>query len=272
MELRKKSAFLFLLFSLILASAIDSHASFFNWGSCLRWRITGICRIVCHNFGCHVWVRVNHWRPDQVSETVNIPGDSIWGESFPGIMAALFGAIGGSLPPQAVGGVSGMGGGGVRTATGPIMNEKFYESHVFGVPWELMVLEQPFLAQWGCSGGVAGLFYVSEPDPFWHNDSRDPAFLAQSSMIGIWGPLYPRQGRAFHGSDVVASALLSYRAMDLSAGVAGKEIQLGYPTDTGCMTPGTDPRLWDYNRGKPGTGGKYLWVYWTPVTCCIQVS
>ena len=70
-----------------------------------------------------------------------------------------------------------MGGGGVRTATGPIMNEKFYESHVFGVPWELMVLEQPFLAQWGCSGGVAGLFYVSEPDPLWHNDFRDP---------GIW--------------------------------------------------------------------------------------
>ena len=69
--------------------------------------------------------------------------------------------------------------------------------------------------------------------------SRDPGFDAQSSMIGLWGPLYPRQGRAFHGSDVVASALLSYRAMDLSAGVDGKEIQLGYPTQTGCMTPGT---------------------------------
>src|SRR6266545_1254579 len=102
MELRKLSGFLFLLFSLILASAIDSHASFFNWGSCLRWRITGICRIVCHNFGCHVWVRVRHWRPDEVSETVNIPGDSIWGESFPGVMASLFDALGGSVPSQAV--------------------------------------------------------------------------------------------------------------------------------------------------------------------------
>ena len=91
-------------------------------------------------------------------------------------------------------------------------------------------------------------------------------------MVGIWGPLYPRQGRAFHGSDVVASALLSYRAMDLTAGVDSKEIQLGYPTQTSCMTPGFDPQSWDYNRGKPGTGGKYLWVYWTPVTCCIQVS
>ena len=91
-------------------------------------------------------------------------------------------------------------------------------------------------------------------------------------MVGIWGPLYPRQGRAFHGSDVVASALLSYRAMDLTAGVDSKEIQLGHPTQTSCMTPGVDPQSWDYNRGKPGTGGKYLWVYWKPVTCCIQIS
>ncbi|MFB3121474.1 MAG: hypothetical protein ACE10H_04690, partial [Candidatus Binatia bacterium] len=44
--------------------------SFFNWGSCLRWRITGICRIVCHRGHCHVWVRVRHWRPDEVAETV----------------------------------------------------------------------------------------------------------------------------------------------------------------------------------------------------------
>ena len=134
------------------------------------------------------------------------------------------------------------GGGGVRTASGPIMNEKFYESHVFGVPWEVMVVDQPFLARWGCEGGGAGLFYVSEPDPLWHNDFRDQGSAAQSSMVGIWGPLYPRQGRAFHGSDVVASALLSYRAMDLTAGVDGKEIQLGYPTQTSCMTPGADPQ------------------------------
>jgi hypothetical protein len=266
MELRKISSFLFLLFWLVLGSAIDSHASFFNWGSCLRWRITGICRIVCVGGSCHVWVRVRHWRPDEVSETVNIPGDSIWAESFPGIVGSIFGGA----DSQFVSALSG-GGGGVRTASGPIMNEKFYESHVFGVLWEVMVVEQPFLARWGCEGGGAA-FYASEPDPLWHNDFRDQGADAQSSMVGIWGPLYPRQGRAFHGSDVVASALLSYRAMDLTAGVDSKEIQLGHPTQTSCMTPGTDPQSWDYNRGKPGTGGKYLWVYWTPVTCCIQIS
>jgi hypothetical protein len=173
---------------------------------------------------------------------------------------------------QIVSALSGSGGGGVRTASGPIMNEKFYESHVFGVPWEVMVVDQPFLSQWGCQGGAAGLIYASEPDPLWHNDLRDLGTNAQSSMVGIWGPLYPRQGRAFHGSDVVASALLSYRAMDLTAGVDSKEIQLGHPTQTSCMTPGTDPQSWDYNRGKPETGGKYLWVFWTPVTCCIQIS
>ncbi len=271
MEIRKFAVSLTILFCLVLGSVANSDASFFNWGSCLRWRITGICRIVCSPSGCHVWVRVRHWRPDEVSETVNIPGDSIWGKSFPGVIASLFGAIGGSVPSQAVIGLSGTGGGGVRTATGPIMNEKFYESHVFGVPWEVMVLEQPFLARWGCEGGGTA-FYASEPDPLWHNDLRDLDTDAQSSMVGIWGPLYPRQGRAFHGSDVVASALLSYRAMDLTAEVSGKQIQLGYPTQTGCMTPGTDPQLWDHNRGKPGTGGRYLWAYWKPVTCCILLN
>ena len=257
----------FLLFVSLGLSVTQSAASFFNWGSCLRWRITGICRIDCGPNGCRVWVRVRHWRPDEISETVNIPGDSIWAES----PQALFSSSLNNLTTPLVSALS-TGGGGVRTASGPIMNEKFYESHVFGVPWELMVFEQPFLSRWGCRGGSAGLHYASEPDPLWHNDFRDQGFKAQASMIGIWGPLYPRQGRAFHGSDVVASALLSYRALNLTAGTEDKQIQLGSPTHTGCMTPGLDPQTWDYNRGKPGSGGKYLWVYWKPVTCCIRIN
>ena len=154
MELKKFLAFLSVVssFCLGIASAIDSHASFFNWGSCLRWRITGICRIVCHNFGCHVWVRVRHWRPDEVSETVNIPGDSIWAESFPGILGSIFGGA----DSQIVSGLSGNGGGGVRTATGPIMNEKFYESHVFGVPWEVMVRRPALSCPMGLSRRRSG--------------------------------------------------------------------------------------------------------------------
>ncbi len=169
MELKKFLVSLSIVSSLCLAIPVDSHASFFNWGSCLRWRITGICRIVCIGNSCHVWVTVRHWRPDEVSETVNVPGDSIWGQSFPGILGSIFGAA----DSQFGTGPFGSGGGGVRSATGPIMNEKFYESHVFGVPWEVMVVDQPFLARFGCSGGGAGLLYASEPDPLWHNDFRE---------------------------------------------------------------------------------------------------
>ena len=64
MEIRKVIRFLNCRF--VFGSGycrIDSHASFFNWGSCLRWRITGICRIVCVGNSCHVWVTVRHWRP-----------------------------------------------------------------------------------------------------------------------------------------------------------------------------------------------------------------
>src|SRR5215467_10172051 len=109
---RKFFVSLLVFFSLILGSVFDSHASFFNWGSCLRWMITGICRIVCTGYTCHVWVRVSHWRPDEVSEAVNIPCDTIWGESFPGLIGSIFGADG-STPSQAVTGLSGIGGGGV---------------------------------------------------------------------------------------------------------------------------------------------------------------
>jgi hypothetical protein len=86
--------------------------------------------------------------------------------------------------------VSGIGGGGVRTATAPIMNEKFYESHVFGVAWAVMVAEQPFLARWGCEGGGTA-FYASESDPPWHNDFRDPDTDPQSSMIECGGRFIP---------------------------------------------------------------------------------
>ena len=271
MALKRVVVVLALFLSLVVETVGIAEESFFNWGSCLRWRITGICRIVCHRGHCHVWVRVRHWRPDEVAETVNVPGDTIWGQSFPGITASILGVPSGSGPSQAVNTPSSMGGGGVRTATGPLIDEKFFESHVFGVPWSMMVTEQPFLNRWGCRGGKAGLIYASEQDSLWHNDQRDRGRDARSSMVGNWGPLYPRQGRAFHGSDVVASALLSCRAMDLTAGIGGKQIQLGYPTKTACMNPGADPRGWDYNRGRPGTGGKYLWVYWKPVSCCIQV-
>src|SRR5262249_48327846 len=93
MEVKKLSVSLIVFFSLILAIPFDSDASFFNWGSCLRWRITGICRIVCTGGSCHVWVTVRHWRPEEVSETVNIPGDSICGERFAGLMASLCDAV-----------------------------------------------------------------------------------------------------------------------------------------------------------------------------------
>ena len=94
MEMRKLSVSLSILFvSVFWQCPLTLTPPSFNWGSCLRWRITGICRIVCVGNSCHVWVTVRHWRPDEVSETVNIPGDSIWGESFPGIIGSIFDAV-----------------------------------------------------------------------------------------------------------------------------------------------------------------------------------
>lgn len=475
----KRIAGVFLLAALLPYGAPSSaYGSFFNWGSCFRWRIVGVCKIVCvPHHGCHVWVWIKHWRPDEVAETINSPGDTIWGKSDSQFADLLFGALsgtsglgfapdlGGSLGTIAanlgdtlsssvvlsmagmnldslqgvvegsanaaiasltgavagevqqalasalgsgavadaiasavtqaavsaisggdlksavlnglqsglsgavLGGIkqgtvkavtalplgqgeigsnavigavksqvqgsvanqvvalvnnavtqsvasgvsgatadalsnagveasaealeeassavsqvvasslsekiagpisgslsaplgdavvksltsqgteaqalfsdlmekAGAGGGGVRTATGANLNEKFFEAHVFGVPWGAMVKDNPFLAAWGCKGGGSGLLYASEKDPLWRSGQRDQEMDAQGSLVGVWGPLYPRQGRVFHASEIVASALDSYRAMELSAGTGGKEIQMGYPSKTSCMMPG----------------------------------
>ena len=68
MALKRVVVVLALFLSLVVERVGIAEESFFNWGSCLRWRITGICRIVCHRGHCHVWVRVRHWRPDEVAD------------------------------------------------------------------------------------------------------------------------------------------------------------------------------------------------------------
>lgn len=106
------------------------------------------------------------------------------------------------------------------------------------------------------------------------------SLLGEDACVGTWGPLYPRQMRTLGPSQITASALAAYRAMSNSAkvfktmpylfGLAGK-MQLGAPQMSKCFHPGASPLTWQMNQ-RASTSGKYAWVYWAPVTCCVSFS
>lgn len=106
------------------------------------------------------------------------------------------------------------------------------------------------------------------------------SILGDDACVGTWGPLYPRQMRSLGPSQITASALAAYRAMSNAAKVfdtmhyalnlAGK-MQMGYPEMSTCFHPGESPMLWQ-NKLHASKDGKYAWVYWVPVTCCISFS
>ncbi|MFQ5945746.1 MAG: TraU family protein, partial [Anaerolineae bacterium] len=103
--------------------------------------------------------------------------------------------------------------------------------------------------------------------------------------IGTWGTLYPRSGWGVGGSDPVTSALICYRAIDVAANASpahvvlrpsgvpastSDKINLGFPKVSRCLRPGTPHLTWEHGTGSPI--GQYLWVYWTPKSCCVKPS
>lgn len=104
------------------------------------------------------------------------------------------------------------------------------------------------------------------------------SLLGEDACVGTWGPLYPRQMRTLGPSQITASALNAYRAMSNSAkvfqtmpymfGMLGR-MQLGYPQMSTCFRPGASPLTWQ-TKQKASKDGKYAWVWWVPVTCCVS--
>ncbi|MBU0549393.1 MAG: TraU family protein, partial [Candidatus Omnitrophica bacterium] len=182
-------------------------------------------------------------------------------------------------------------------------NTRFAEVHVYSFPFSVNTAAFiPCASLSSITLPFPTIHYISELDSIeWRLgifEALHPKSLLAASLgpicsvvspitpglcMGYWGPLYPRRGYFIHGSEVVASASLSYRAVSISSleGFFGHvvlmplvwspserdKLQLLYPLPSGCIKIGQNPATWEF--AKTSFTGKYVWVYWRHRECCL---
>jgi hypothetical protein len=257
-----------------------------DW-ACVNFTAIGVCR---RNTPPYVGVKVRYWQPVLMVETVKHSGQSGIVE-YRTLVESLTGMAAGK---QGWAGASGQG-----DTTALQMNEV----HVFGFPFTdafSAAIEAP------CEGPPdfgGTLSYLSEQDASeWRTacseknnplsritETKGPLCERFGSMlpglcVGTWGALYPRTGFVTHASEVVASAMTAFRAVDVASlkpqtprrvispilfwpDIRYDRMQLVSPVKGRCMAIGENPLFWE--KGKRSKDGRYVWVYWRKKECCL---
>lgn len=236
-------------------------------------------------------IEIVHWRPELIVETVKMPGDSLLpviGEAVGGMSRNALRAITGAVVTSG-------------SSTMPRSNYQFSEAHVYDYPFKNWLTA--FLPLW-CEGDIADfgsagfIKYLSETDALeWRFGVLETAAHPEIALnvsclmpvrnplcMGYWGPIYPRTGGLVHQSEVVGSAANAFRAVS-NTSLFGRnnhrvritpiwwrpstddKLQMFYPKVTGCISIGENPVAWE--GGKTSPSGKYLWLYWRQVSCCL---
>lgn len=236
-----------------------------NWASCLDFQTQGPCvNPVTREPG----LRVSYRLPHLLLDTVKIPGDSTIDE--------LRVPFSGLLVP----------GGGALGNTGE-WHLQYSESHVVEWPMrEAMALQAlPIPSRLWCVdqmqyGGLQPHFLSEFDALMWRANALPEEVFPWS--IGVWAPLAPRTGHCIHYSPSVASGVVGFRGTHI-ASLPGlhlilaplwfplipfdDKMQLAVPQVRECIDIGQHPLSWDHGVG--AHDGKYLWVYWHRVSCCI---
>jgi len=257
-----------------------------DW-SCVNFSVTGACR---RNTPPYVGVKVRYWQPVLMVETVKRSGESGIIEYRP-VVASLAGRV---IHKNEGAGASS------QADTGSL---QMNEAHVFGFPLSdafSLAVEAP------CEGMPdlgAAVSYLSEQDHAeWRtacSEKKGPlvkmaekrgslcaryGLMLPSLCVGTWGALYPRTGFSVHASEVAASALAAFRAVDVASlkpqsprrvispilfwpSVRHDRMQLVSPVAGRCIPIGENPRLWE--GGERSRDGRYVWVYWRRKECCL---
>ena len=113
--------------------------------------------------------------------------------------------------------------------------------------------------------------YASEPICFGTTTSKIKSSMRDGPWSGFGDRfIQDREGRFTVATWSLCAPVLSGHGFNRWG---GQQRDSARPSDTDELhDSGIGPAELEHNKGKPGSGGKYLWVYWTPVTCCIQVS
>jgi len=263
--------------------------------SCVSFEIVGIC--FDPGPPPRIGIKIRMWRPELIVETVKRPGDSVMpiiGDTVNKMCAEALKSVTKVLPTS-----------GSTTSYGPQSNLQFNEVHVYDYPFKNW-LAGYFFGLWCYApveaiGSQAFFRYLTELDFLeWRFGGietivRAPWIIANiicsapvpgtgSICMGRWGAIYPRVGAFPHQSEVVGSAADSFRAVSNTSLLdlnfhhirisplwwrpsTADKLQMIYPTPSGCIHIGEIPLLWE--TAKTSITGKYLWLYWRHVDCCI---
>ncbi|MFH0753238.1 MAG: TraU family protein [Candidatus Omnitrophota bacterium] len=278
-----------ILFSTVSGWAAESAvtlASKVDLG-CVNVKPVGVCRRASPPY---VGVKMRFWQPVLLVETTRKSGESGINEYAPLVS---------SLSQLAQNKGMNFGTSSQSDTTALQANE----AHVFGFPFTdalSSALEAPCEGAPDFGGVVS---YLSELDADeWRRarmEKNNPlavitlrsgalcdrfGVLMPGLCVGSWGALYPRTGYSVNVSEVVASALTVFRAVDIASfisltphrvlapltfmpSVRDDKMQMVSPKAGRCMSVGENPILWD--REDRSSDGRYVWVYWRKKECCL---
>ncbi len=268
--------------------------------ACVQFETIGVCR---RNTPPFVGIKVRYWQPVLLVETLPRSGETGILE-FKGLVTSLGGVsvVRAALSAGAQGGCPGdiVAGGGAQADTSSL---RMNEAHVFGFPFSdalSAAIEAPCEGPPDFAGTVS---YLSEMDArewrMGEMERHEPMAVMTQRLapmcdrfgaalpglcMGNWGSVYPRTGFSVHASEVVASAMAAFRAVDAASfkpqiprrvimpvlfwpSVRYDRMQLVSPVTRPCMSIGRDPGLWDY--GARSMNGRYVWIYWRKKECCL---
>jgi hypothetical protein len=242
-----------------------------NWADCLRFSIDGPCVN-----GLQPGLQVSYNLPHLLLDIVKIPGDSDITDAPVFIPPGLQGPAGELLLP----------GGGALGNIGE-WNLQYEEDHIIQYPLQLAIalhvipIPPEFLCWEEMQFGFVPLVvhHLSEFDwPAWRLLVKE----AGGGRLSVWATLYPRCGFVIHHSPSVASAVFGVRGVHISANpgihvsvaplwfspsIPGDLVQQADPHVSRCIDIGENPLAWDHNM--VALNGKYVWIYWHRIACCI---
>lgn len=245
---------------------VDIIVSLTNWASCMDFQIVGPC---VDPITLTPGIIVSYRLPHLLLDTVKIPGDSTIDEL--------------RTAPQLQGLIAG---GGALGNLGE-WNLQYSESHTVEWPMQIAMQMQalPIPPELWCLdqmqyGNGLVINFLSELDaPNWRANALPEGF---GGWLGVWAPIEPRTGWCIHHSPSVASAVFGFRGAHIAwipkihvvlkplwfaLALGDDRMQLAVPKVRECIQIGQNPLTWDHGVG--ALDGKYLWVYWHRVSCCV---
>lgn len=292
----KQCRVLFVIFFLFLgklcvvadveASSIAKHIAQTDW-SCVDFKVIGACH---RKTPPYVGVKVRYRQPVLFVETIKNAGDTAIDELKPVLKSVLKKTTKTILKQRTGFYLDSIANGGSCSDTSSVI---FNEAHVFSFPLT-DVFSTLILAP--CEGmlDLTGPFgYISEIDAIeWRSADIEKKLCIQHDLmkslfkgwVGQWGPLCPRTGWFSGAHPAVASALIAYRAVDVSSikiqsphivlsrilfspNMEWDRMQMVYPIKKKCIKIGENPQYWQENTGSKD--GKYVWIYWRKKECCL---